>query len=118
MHFKTKHGKRKKSLTNEDWGKVGDSLGRTSLLSLLYRKRIKSNYGDIDTFLNPNIIAAPLFKNLIHVVSCLNFTHELTIARAIGLPAYGRLQFQLDPIPEFLKGRTAEINEVLGAAGF
>jgi hypothetical protein len=117
MHFKTKHGKRKKSLTNEDWGKVADSLGRTSLLSLLYRKRIKSNYGDIDTFLNPNIIAAPLFKNLIHVVSCLNFTHELTIARAIGLPAYGRLQFQLDPIPEFLKGRTAEINEVLGAAG-
>ena len=117
MHFKTKHGKRKKSLTNEDWGKVADSLGRTSLLSLLYRKRIKSNYGDIDTFLNPNIIAAPLFRNLIHVVSCLNFTHELTIARAIGLPAYGRLQFQLDPIPEYLKGRTAEINEVLGAAG-
>jgi hypothetical protein len=116
-HFKTKSGKRKKSLTNEDWNKVSTNLGRTSLLSLLYRKRIKSNYGDIDTFLNPNIIAAPLFKNLIHVVSCLNFTHELTIARAIGLPAYGKLQAQLSPIPEFLKGRTTELTEMLGAGG-
>ncbi len=117
MSFKTKGGTRKKKLTDEDWGKVSASLGRTSVLSLLYRKRIKSNYGDIDTFLNPNIIAAPLFKNLIHVVSCLNFTHEVTIARAIGLPAYARLQAQLSPIPDFLQSRTTELTEMLGATG-
>lgn len=117
MSFKTKGGNSKQNLTDADWSKVSDSLGRTSVMSLLYRKRIKSNYGDIDTFLNPNISAAPLFRNLIHVVSCLNFTHELAIARAIGLPAYGRLQAQLNPIPQFLQSRTTELTEVFGSEG-
>src|SRR5262245_27856736 len=107
--FKTKSGARKKKLTEEDWRKVSESLGRTTVLSLLYRKRIKSNYGDIDTYLNPNIIAAPLFRSLLHVVSCLNFTHEVTIARAIGVPAYARLQAQLSPIPDFLQSRTTDL---------
>ena len=117
MPFKTKSGTRKKNLTDEDWEKVSTSLGRTSVMSLLYRKRIKSNYGDIDTFLNPNIIAAPLFRNLIQVVSGLNFTHEVTIARAIGLPAYTRLQAQVSAIPDFLQSRTAELSELLGSTG-
>jgi hypothetical protein len=115
--FKTKGGTRKKKLTDEDWEKVSTSLGQTSVLSLLYRKRIKSNYGNIDTFLNPNIIAAPLFRNLIDVVGCLNFTHEVTIARAIGLPAYARLQAQLSSAPTFLQSRTTELAEMLGATG-
>ena len=114
--FKTKSGARKKNLTEKDWGKVSESLGRTSILSLLYRKRIKSNYGDIDTFLNPNIIAAPLLKNLIHVVNCVNFTHEVCIARAVGLAAYRQLQAQLSRTPEFLQNRTVELVEILDAA--
>lgn len=114
--FMTKNGGRKKNLTEEDWGKVSESLGRTSILSLLYRKRIKSNYGDIDTFLNPNIIAAPLLKNLIHVVNCVNFTHEVCIARAVGLAAYRQLQAQLSRTPEFLQSRTVELVEILDAA--
>jgi hypothetical protein len=113
MSFKTRGGKRKKKLTTDERKKVSENLGRTSVLSLLYRKRIKSNYGDIDTFLNSNITAAPLFQNLIHVVNCLNFTHEVTIARAIGLTAYAQLQTQLKPVPEFLKSRTAELTEML-----
>jgi hypothetical protein len=114
--FMTKSGKPKKRLTVAEWSRVSAGLGRTSLLSLLYRKRIKSNFGDIDTFLNPNIDAAPLFNDLIHVVACLNFTHELMIAQAIGLPAYRGLQAQLDPVPPFLSSRTAEVIEVLAAA--
>jgi hypothetical protein len=117
MTFKTTRGKRKKNLTSNDWKMVSESLGRTTVLSLLYRKRIKSNYGDIDTFLNPTITAAPLFQNLIHVVDCLNFTHEVTIARAIGLPAYTKLLTQLNSVPEFLEKRTAELTTLLASTG-
>jgi hypothetical protein len=64
--FRAKSGKRKRNLTEAEWNKVSESLGRTSLLSLLHRKRIKSNYQEIDTFLNPNIDATTLFGDLIH----------------------------------------------------
>ncbi len=116
MTFKAKSGKRKKNLTEMEWTKVSDSLGRTSVLSLLYRKRIKSNYQEIDTFLNPNINATTLFRDLVHVVSCLNLTHELTIAHAIGMSTYRRLQSRLPSIPNFLEQRTAALEEMLTAA--
>lgn len=114
--IKGRGGKRKKSFTRADWVKVSESLGRTSLLSLLYRKRIKSNYQEIDTFLNPNINADTLFADLIHVASCLNFTHEALIARAIGLPAYRQLQGGLPSIPTFLERRNQVIERIVATA--
>jgi hypothetical protein len=99
MSFKAKSGKRKRNLTDAEWTKVSDSVGRTSLLSLLYRKRIKSNYQEIDTFLNPHIDATALFNDVIHVVSCLNLIHESMLASAMGLSAYRRLQARLPSVP-------------------
>lgn len=83
--FKTKNGKKKERLSREDWARLSDREGNTSLLSLLYRKRIKSNYRDIDVFLHDSIDAHALFRDLIHIVNCVNFAHEVFIARSLGL---------------------------------
>lgn len=116
--LKGKDGKRRKNFGPAEWDKVSESLGRTSLLSLLYRKRIKSNYQEIDTFLNPNIDAAQLFTDLIHVVTCLNLIHEAVIAQALGLPTYGDLQAALPAVPDFLRTRTKLVERIVspGAA--
>lgn len=81
----TKSGKRKKSFNADDWLQVSRKLGQTSLLSLLYRKRIKANYRDIDTFLHPELDVESLFNDLINVVGNLNLVHEALIARALGV---------------------------------
>ena len=51
VKIKTKHGKRKTSFSADDWQQVSRNLGATSLLSLLYRKRLKANYDAIETLL-------------------------------------------------------------------
>lgn len=83
--FKTKKGTRRKSFGPEEWKQVSDGLGYTSILSLLYRKRIKANYRDIDTFLHPDLDADRLYLQLLRVVSNLNLVHETMIACAMGL---------------------------------
>jgi uncharacterized protein (UPF0332 family) len=50
LKFKTKKGQRRKKLSPIMWNQVSDSLGNTTIMDLLYRKRIKANYQDIDTF--------------------------------------------------------------------
>jgi hypothetical protein len=39
----------KKRLSEGDWEGIAERVGATSLLSLLYRKRIQANYRDIDS---------------------------------------------------------------------
>lgn len=82
--FKTKAGAPRKSLGHGEWDQVSQSLGPTSLLSLLYRKRIKANYRDIDTFLHPELNPEALYKHLLTVVGALNATHEAMIGQAMG----------------------------------
>lgn len=88
MPFRTKQGTVKERLTPLEWDRVSSTLGPTSILSLLYRKRIKSNYRDIDTFLSEDLMAGALYDDLIQVVSCLNLVHEAFVARAVGLNHY------------------------------
>jgi uncharacterized protein (UPF0332 family) len=53
LRVKTKDGKKlKKAFNQNDWRRVSNALAKTSWLCLLYRKRIKSNYKVIDTFLS------------------------------------------------------------------
>lgn len=82
--LKTKTGTNRRAFRAEDWRQVADKLGPTSLLSLLYRKRIKANYKDIDTFLNDEIEPTSLYDNLLCVVGAVNFVHEVLIAKAVG----------------------------------
>lgn len=82
--FKTKRGQPKNRLTETDWERVAGSVGATSLLSLLYRKRIKANYRDIDTFAFSGVDSAKIHLNCLKVVTALNFIHECMIAAAVG----------------------------------
>lgn len=110
--FKTKKGKPRKNLSASDWEKVSTKLGYTSILNLLYRKRIKSNYRDIETFLAPNIEPAQIIGSLIHIVSCLNFIHEAYIAKAIGFKGYESITTHAEKY-DFVKQRTVRIQELL-----
>ncbi len=81
----TKRGTRKKAFSQTDWSHVARALGATSIMSLLYRKRIKANYRDIDSFLHPALDAPVAYNNILRIVQALNISHEVYIARALGL---------------------------------
>ncbi len=100
IRIETKRGRRRISFRPEDWAKVSTALGYTSILSLLYRKRIKANYRDIDTFLHDELQVEPLFLDLLNIVSTLNLVHEVLIAKALGVPA---LYEALSSLPGKLK---------------
>jgi len=95
FRLQTKAGKKKRHFTPLDWQRVSEGLGNTSLLSLLYRKRIKANYREIDTFLNPHIDGANLFLALHRIVFCLNLVHEAFIAKSVGKAEYKKLTSQV-----------------------
>jgi len=84
--LKTKTGAPRQKFRNEDWQIVSERLGYTSLLSLLYRKRIKANYRDIDTFLSTDIDVNQLYDDLKQIVASLNLVHEAFVAFALGVP--------------------------------
>lgn len=84
LKFRTARGAAKKKLKPHEWEKVSDQLGPTSLLSLLYRKRLKANYRDIDTYLSPAIDAPRLYRDVLQTVQATNFVHELFVTRALG----------------------------------
>jgi hypothetical protein len=88
----TKAGKRKRAFSSEDWSQVSERLGRTSLLSLLYRKRIKANYRDIDTFLSAHIDGTGIFRSLKQIAHSVNLIHEAVIAKMIGTREFEKLQ--------------------------
>ena len=84
--FLTKTGRRKRAWRPDEWEVVSDKMGPTSLLSLLYRKRIKANYQDIDTFLHPEMDPHRLYEHVLGVVGGANLVHEACICKALGAP--------------------------------
>lgn len=92
--FKTKKGLIKKSLHENDWEQISKTTGNTNILHLLYRKRIKSNYEDIDTFNNEEINAKHIHDCLISITEQLNLLHECYIYKMIGSDKYIDLYFK------------------------
>jgi len=92
-----KKEKRKKHFSVPDWDRAAKSLGITSIFSLLYRKRIKSNYQEIDTFLSNSISPEKLYVSLINIVRALNLIHEAYIIRGLGRAKYCSLTSSLMP---------------------
>jgi hypothetical protein len=85
LKIRTKDGKRLKvSFRNEDWDRVSSALGMTSWLCLLYRKRIKSNYRDIDTFLSPRFDTEAVLGGLITFTNVFNLINEINIVNHLG----------------------------------
>lgn len=91
MKFKTKNGKLRKNLTLQMWEKVSDSIGYTTVMNLLHRKRIKANYLDIETFNAKEFKGKEVLENLCCVVNRLNLIIETYVAKAIGIEQYEKM---------------------------
>ena len=91
QRHKTKTGKLKKKFTDEEYNKASSQEGHTSILSFLYRKRVKSNYHDIDSFLSSQLEADTIFASILSVVDCLHAVHEAYIIKAIGKKEYSTI---------------------------
>ena len=91
MNIRTVTGKRKRSFTRDDWKQTSAKLGYTSLLSLLYRNRVRANYGEIDTFLSPELETHAVFRSLVSVVGCFNLVHEAMLRAVVGSDTFDRL---------------------------
>ena len=98
--FKTTAKKNKKQLSSAEWDKVSEQLKKTSWLCLLYRKRIKANYRDIDTFLSDELDLKNTLNALIKIVNVLNFTNEINIYKAIGKEIVEWSNNRYDFLPE------------------
>lgn len=88
MQFRNVLGRPKKRLSEADWEAVAPRVGATSLLSLLYRKRIQANYRDIDSLAFSGADAAATHADLLRVTTALNFVHECFIAVTVGWESY------------------------------
>ncbi|GAB1441571.1 hypothetical protein MASR2M39_04050 [Ignavibacteriales bacterium] len=62
----------RKKLKGNDWEEIARKSGKTTIISLLYRKRMKSNYWEIDTYLHPALDAVLLFQCVLTIVNGLN----------------------------------------------
>lgn len=101
--LKTKSGKKKTHYSETDWDAVSKSIGFTSVINLLYRKRIKSNYRDIETYLCLELDPDIVYQDLIKITSSINIIHEAFILKALGETVYN----------SFYKNLCAEIIEII-----
>lgn len=111
--FKTKDGRDKKQLSRSERKRVSDRLGPTTILDLLYRKRIKANYRDVATYQSEDLKTARLLANLVHVVSCLNFVHEAYTAAAHGQDDYRDILKENASKLDFVEERWKSIKPLL-----
>ena len=116
--FKTGRGansKNKKNLSEHDWEIVASKIKETNILHLLYRKRIKSNYRDIDSFNNEYIKADYIHKSLIGIVKNLNFIHEMYICKMIGVDMFDSFytEYAKGKVIPFLYDRKEKITNAL-----
>ncbi len=88
MKFKTKAGTPRKSLRDEHWQIVSKSIGNTTFVDFLYRKRIKGNYQDIEIYNSPLFKGEEVLNSLCQIVSRINLVNETYTAQIIGLDKY------------------------------
>lgn len=95
--FRTKNGAKPHRLTKEQSEEVAKKVENTTLLHLLYRKRIKSNYRDVDVFQSENLDASRINADLAYIVSRINFFHELFLSQIIGRQRFQEEYALFDP---------------------
>jgi hypothetical protein len=110
--IKTKTGRPKKAFSASDWDRVSTRVGPTSILSLLYRKRIKANYRDIATFLSEDLQPQQLYADLITIVRSMNLVHEAYIAKMLGRDSYLSIQASCTSY-DFLSIRTRAVLDII-----
>lgn len=103
--FKTKNGKTKKKLTPNDWEKVSEKLGPTTILGYLYRKRIKANYQEIDSLLQKEIDGDLIIGGLVSTVNAFSAFCEGHIFNLLPSVEKERFYAHAFAKEEFLKNR-------------
>lgn len=94
LKFQNSKGQLRKKLSTAMWQRVSQSLGHTTIMDLLYRKRIKANYQDIETFSSKYFKGLEVLSNLSTIVSKLNLINETYVAKAIGIDKYENILSQ------------------------
>ena len=118
MNFKKKNGQKRQNLAKEHWNQVSKSIGPTTIVDFLYRKRIKGNYQDIETYNCPYFKGEEVLTSLLKVVSRINLVNEIYIAKAIGLNDFENMaKFQLRKVPnESLEKRIENCIAIINAS--
>lgn len=119
MNFRTAKGKLRKKLKKEHWEKVSKSIGPTSIIDFLYRKRIKGNYQDIETYNSPHFKGEIVLKSLIKIVDRINLVNETYISKAIGFKEFNEIaSFHLSRVDNAkLRNRLITIETILKTSG-
>jgi len=113
MRIKTKQGNRKKSFNRQDWETVSEKLGTTNILSLLYRKRIKFNYDNIETVFSRDLDAHAIYQSLLFLVSQINLIHESYIFNILEGTEYNNIIVSQGNRHEFINERFEKIKTIL-----
>ena len=83
-------------------------------MNLLYRKRIKSNYRDIETYLCQELNPTEIYKYLIAITSTLNFVHESFVFKGLGEKQYLAITKNLNKdIKEIIQTRVGVIKKII-----
>jgi len=108
----TKRGKKKDHYNRQDWERVSEKLGPTNILSLLYRKRIKFNYDNIESVFNAELDATAIYNSILYLVSKINLTHEAHIFKILGEAEYRRIINLQSSRPQLRNERFDKIREI------
>lgn len=90
--FRSKSGGFLKAFRKIHWDRIYKKMPVTSVMSLLYRLRIKANYHDIESFVNADVDFAAFHSNLSSIVDYLNYIHEAYLMKVIGEGAYKEMR--------------------------
>jgi hypothetical protein len=89
--YKNPKGELYKSIPRKIRIEVSNDIGFTTVLDFLYRKRIKANYRNIDTFSSDYFDGLLVLRHLCYIVDRLNFMSEMYIANCLGKKKYSEL---------------------------
>ncbi|WP_159635695.1 hypothetical protein [Sphingobacterium composti Ten et al. 2007 non Yoo et al. 2007] len=103
--YHTKEGLLTKKFTKRHWDYIYKSIPETTVLNFLYRLRIKSNYHDVETFINADIDFRAFHTYLSNIVGYLNYIHEAYICKVIGCEEYEKI---LNSFPKKLNDDTSQ----------
>lgn len=88
-----------KKLNDSQLKEISKNIGNTTILDFLYRKRIKSNYQDTDTFTSELLDGRTIIDELCHMVENYNLVTESYIYKRIGSKGFQKIvesQFKLN----------------------
>ncbi|MDI9312641.1 MAG: hypothetical protein QM535_20695 [Limnohabitans sp.] len=81
----------KKSLTKNEWKEISNRQWDTTIMDMLYRLRIKSNYEEVNSFIDADYDVSNIIEQLKKIVFKLNFVNECYIAKLISFEKLGEL---------------------------